>query len=321
MHTHQDAQSPRWPDTFLPISGIVYVATGIRFVKEAAAAAAQIRKTNPGLPICLITDSPEFSPAFWDHLIIVINPHLGFRDKILMGLCPYERFLYLDTDTHVVADISEMLSMLNRFDFIGHQLFEGHDCPLPGIPDAFPEFQGGVVGIRRSPLTANFFSTWLSNYNSFYSQNNTESYHYSNASDQKSLRLTVWNSGISVGVLGPEYDFTPHHLDFACADVKIFHGRGMNNLLKLEQRLNANLGNRVYVPRFDTIVSNDMPVSELRQLWAMVTLQLVAKTGILLTPRALRNKLRKMRLFQRLFLRNNFSENNPANDPKWKQTN
>lgn len=314
-----DARRPDWPKEFMPVAGIVYVATGSKFIGEAASAAAQLRRSNPSRPICLITDQPDFQPAFWDHLVVVTNPHRGFRDKILMGLCPYERFLYLDTDTFVVRPLDDVFDLLKRFDFAGHQLFEGHDCPLPGIPDAFPEFNGGVLGFQRTRATTDFFARWLANYDTFYALNRDGHYHYSNASDQKSLRLTVWESGVSVAVLGPEYDFTPHHVDFACAEVRIIHGRGRRNLEELELRLNTRLGNRAYVPRLDAVISDDPPPAEIRRLWLMVSLQLVRRFGVAFTPLRVRNWLRSSRWIRGLFLRNRFSEPSDHPDPKWHQ--
>jgi hypothetical protein len=313
-----DARKPTWPGKFLPITGVVMVATGPRFLQEAAEAAAQLKKTNPSLPLCIVADDVADQAAFWDHLVLVRDAHRGFRDKILMGLCPYERFLYLDTDAYVIGDLTEMLGMLHRFDFIGHQLFEGHDCPLPGIPDAFPEFQGGVVGLRRCAATVDFFPRWLANFDRFYALNTDGHYHYSNASDQKSLRLSVWESGISVGVLGPEYDFTPHHLDFACSPVRILHGRGKKHLDDLARRLNAKLMNRVYVPRFDVVIHNEMLSDELRRLWWAATLQIVRRWGNLLTPLSLRNRLRRSSLVRRLFLQDKFCDPSMADSAKWK---
>lgn len=312
-----DARSPTWSVTPQRPVGVVYVATGRRFADEARDATAQLKRTNPALPVCLVTDQPDYLPAFWDDRVLVSHPHFGFRDKILMGLCPYERFLYLDTDTFVAADLADVFTLLERFDFVGHQLFEGHDCPLPGVSDAFCEFNGGVLGFRRSPALEGFFARWLANYDAFYAQNAAGAYHYSNASDQKSLRLTVYQSQLRVGVLGPEYNFTPQHLDFACARVSIIHGRGHHHLEDIERRLNARLVNRVYVPRLDAVIADDTAGPELRRLWWMTTLQLFRRAGRRLTPLALRDWLRQNRLFRSLFLRNRFTEATPASDPKW----
>lgn len=311
-----DARNPRWPAETKPVSGVVYVATGAAYVQEARDATVRLKKFNPGLPVCLVTDQPS-EPAFWDELVLIENPHFGFRDKVLMGLCPFERFLFLDTDTTVLADIAELFELLSRFDFAGHQLFEGHDCPVEGIPDAFPEFNTGVLGFRRSPALSGFFQAWLANYDAFYALNRDGNYHYSNASDQKSLRKTVYESGLRIAILGPEFNFTPHHVDFACGQVRILHSRGWSHIGELSARLNARVGNRAYVPRLDVVVSNDMPASELLRLWWMSSLQIFRQAAVRLTPLGLRDRLRGSAWIRRLFLRNRFIEPTPALDSKW----
>jgi hypothetical protein len=311
-----DARAPTWPRQSKPVAGVVYVATSKRYVDEAREATALLKRSNPRIPVCLVTDQPH-DPVFWDELVLVSNPAFGFRDKILMGLCPFERFLYLDTDTNVIDDISEVLELLRRFDFAGHQLFEGHDCPLPGIPDAFPEFNGGVLGFRRSPALGDFFARWLARYDSYYALNRDGHYHYSNSSDQKSLRQTVYESDLRIAVLGPEYNLTPHHLVFSCAQVRIIHGRGQQSVASLQRRFNAKLGNRVYVPRLDAVIHDDMLEPELRHLWWMTTLQIIRKSGRWLTPLWFRDWMRRSARVRRLFLRNRFTETTAANDPKW----
>src|ERR1700690_3211441 len=106
-----DALAPIWPRESKPVAGVVYVATGRRYADEAREAAPTLGATNPRIPVCLVPDQPV-GPVFWNELVLVKNPALGFRDKILMGLCPFERFLYLDTDTNVIGDISEVLALL-----------------------------------------------------------------------------------------------------------------------------------------------------------------------------------------------------------------
>jgi hypothetical protein len=313
-----DARSPRWPTECLDAVGVVFVATGRRFVEEAEQAALRVRKTNPCLKICLVSDVPDYEPVFWDDLILIGNCQGGFRDKIMMGLCPYRRFLYLDTDAHVFADLTDFWPMLDRFDFVGHQLFEGHDCPLPGIPDAFPEFQGGVLGFKRTSKTDAFFDAWLHNYDEFFRVNTAETHHYSNVSDQKSLRLTVWNSDLAVGVLGPEYNFTPSHLVFACANVRILHGRAPGDGMEhFERRINARLGNRAFVPRFDAVVSNNMALADLMRLLLAVTSQVARMVGRRLTPRRLLDFLRGNALMRHVFLGNFFQDHERQKEAKF----
>ena len=129
--------------------------------------------------------------------------------------------------------------------------------------------------------------------------------------------LATAQPDLRIAVLGPEYNLTPHHLVFSCAEVRIIHGRGRANLASLQRRFNAKLGNRVYVPRLDAVIHDDMLAPELRHLWWMTTLQVVRKAGRWLTPLWLRDRLRRSALVRRLFLRNRFTETTAANDPKW----
>jgi hypothetical protein len=314
-----DARAPVWPSGPASKTGIAYVGTGLKFVDEARQSAARLKLHNPKLSICLITDQINYHPVFWDDIVIVEHAQHGFRDKILMGLCPYERFLYLDTDTFVAGDLDPVFTLLEKFDFAGHQLFEGNDCPLPNVSSAFNEFNGGVLGFRRSPVLNGFFQRWMDHYDVFFALNRDGHHHYSNVSDQKSLRLAVYESALRVAVLKPEYNFTPHHLDFACDSVRILHGRGQSKLTDLEKRLNAKLGNRAYIPRFDVVVHDDTSGAELRRLWCMSTLQLLRHAGRAFTPISLRNRLRQSSLIRSLFLRNKFSEAKTAPDPKWRE--
>lgn len=299
--------------------GFVYVATGERYRQEAAISAASLRAASPGARICLLTDRAD-GPPFWDDLVIIERPMFSFRDKIAMWRCPYARFVFLDTDTYVTWDLNDLFVMLRRFDVIGHQLFEGHDVGLPGIPDAFPEFNSGVLGFARSPAVEEFFRRWERTFTKYFELNDGANYHYSNVSDQKSFRQSVWEAGLSIGVLGPEYNFVPHHLNFACAPVRIIHTRSEPDRLALASRINRRLGNRVYVPSLDVVLSNDTQGAELRRLWLGATLQLLRAAGRSLVPRFVRDRLRGTQVIRRLFLHNRFMRDDPRDAAKWRRS-
>lgn len=289
----------------LASTGFVYIATGERYLREAATSAAQLRRTNPGARICLVADRST-GEKFWDDFVPLPDPTFSFRDKLALRLCPYARFVYLDTDTHAVADLSEIFSLLEHFDFAGHQLFEGHDSPIPGVPDAFPEFQGGVLAFRRSPAVEACFSRWLEHYDAFRAPDRPDRDAYANVTDQKSLRLALYESALRLAILGPEYDFMPAHVNFACANVRILHGRG-DNFARFALRLNAELGNRVYHPTLDVVLTVNPSTPELRRLWWRSTLQLLRRLGVGCTPLGLRNRLRRNETVRRLFLGGRFA--------------
>ena len=65
---------------------------------------------------------------------------------------PFEKTLLLDTDTYVCADISDLFAILERFDIaMTHERPYRDDFPASsGVPDAFVEFNQGVIAFRRS---------------------------------------------------------------------------------------------------------------------------------------------------------------------------
>ena len=139
--------------------GFAYVATGELFFREAAEAARHLRAANPGARVCLLTDQVR-GEKFWDDLVLIEQPGFDFRDKLNLALCPYERFVYLDADTLVAGDLGELFELLKVYDVIGHQLFEGHDYACPGVPDAFPEFNSGMLGFRHGPGVDRLLARW-----------------------------------------------------------------------------------------------------------------------------------------------------------------
>ena len=269
-------------------------------MREASVAVAQLRRTNSGARVCLVANQLS-GERFWDDFVPHPDPQLSFRDKLALSLCPYSRFVYLDTDVHAVGELSEIFQLLDHFDFAGHQLYEGHDSPISGVPDAFPEFQGAVLAFRRSPAVEEFFTRWRAHYDAFRAPGRPDRDAYINVTDQKSLRIALYESALRIAVLGPEYDFSPAHVSFACASVRVLHGRSYD-FVTFSRRLNARLGNRVYHPQLDTLLHAETSAAELRRIWRWSTLQLVRRLAVTCTPVRLRNYLRRSRAVRRLFL-------------------
>ena len=283
--------------------GFVYVATGDLFFREAAESAASLRAANPSARICLIADKIH-GEKFWDDLVIAENPSFDFRDKLLMSLCPYEKFIYLDADTYITGELSEVFELLEDFDIIGHQLFEGRDYKCPGVPESFPEFNGGVFGYRRSPAVEKFFSHLLATYLEHRSRNTGGFYDYSNVSEQKAFRITLYRSGLRHSVLGPEYNFIVQHVQFACVKVKILHGRPNSELKRIALIVNAELGPRAWVPILDSCVGQRMTIGGWATVSGTAFVQALRKLAFVVAPAGLRRNLRRSRILRKVFLRN-----------------
>ena len=184
--------------------GVLYIATGEKYVAASINSAKSIiHHCKGGMSVSLCCDKENERVAkesgIFDQVICIKNPHV--RSKVdYIQFTPYERTLYLDADTIVVADITEMFELLNRFDLaIAH----AHLRELKGttvhwrehIPSSFPQHNGGVLLFRWNNKTEQLFKDW------------SRYYHEAGFSkDQVTLRELLWKSDLHLYVLPPEYN-------------------------------------------------------------------------------------------------------------------
>src|SRR5467141_2642138 len=140
-------------------AGVVYVAWGEEFIREAIASAQSLQKHSQ-YPCALITHAiPDVAHPF--STIITIPLEHSYRDKISMRFSPFKKTLFLDTDTHILGPIDQLFRLLDRFDVFFSAADGGLHYELEGVPmDAFPEPSAGVIGWTKSDRTARFFALW-----------------------------------------------------------------------------------------------------------------------------------------------------------------
>jgi len=201
--------------------GILYVATGARYVEEARSSARSVRACNPSLPICLVTDQPIEPDADFD---IVRDVHetpsgtaagpenylaldrVAYYRKILpLVRSPFEKTLFLDTDTWVGDSLEDLFTLLDRFDLLvtpAHIVrdydFEKEELPFNQIPDAFGYFNTGLIAYRRGPNLETFMRRWVENYSEHTAR--------FTVNDQPAFRLTLFEGPASFHVLPPNYN-------------------------------------------------------------------------------------------------------------------
>lgn len=299
-------------------AGFVYVATGDQYREEAVRSARSLKQHNPEHPVCLISDRPETTGP-WNEVVILPQPQFGFRDKMEMQRSPYDRTVFLDTDTTIFGPIGELFEILERFDVCGVQMCEGQDYVMPGIPHAYPEMNSGVIGFRKNAATAVFFEAWARYYQTFREENRAGHYHYANVGDQKSLRAALWHSQARIAQIGAEYNFIPFKMEFASLPVKVVHTRQTDGLGPLVERLNAQLGRRAYVPVFNAVVADVQAGPEFRRLLSAVLRQGARHFARALFPPGLREALRRSPRLRRLFLGNLFESDPASTDYKWEK--
>jgi hypothetical protein len=215
--------------------GILYAATGIKYVEEAAVSAMSAKQAMPGVKIHLFTDI-EKVPEVFDGTSCIRDPRLNCYDKVLPMLnSPFEQTLFLDTDTYLCEDVSELFTMLGRFDMLACHIPIRGCNPIMGIPDSFPELNTGVLAFRRNDKTIAFFEKWLEYYEELGFK-----------ADQPAFRKALWvDHSISAYQLPVEYNLRTIAPNFIAhgAKVKIIHGRH-RNWHALERRLNRHTGGR-----------------------------------------------------------------------------
>jgi hypothetical protein len=246
--------------------GIFYIATGPSYVAEAVGSAQSVREVWPDIPLALVADAAP--PAgYFDHFEVV-EAERSSRDKPrLIGRSPFERTIFLDTDTYCCAPLPELFDQLDRFEFLAafeDGRFSTQVDPATGeeqfvksrgIPDSFPELNAGVMAFRRSPATTSLFERWIVEYDKMLKE-------LSDHHDQPSLRSVLYRSKLRFGVLPSEYNFRLGCPGFARTQIKIIHGRWTyqaiaptrrETLQALDRTFNTNHGPRVFVPALGII--------------------------------------------------------------------
>jgi len=221
--------------------GLIYIATGQKWLDEALISAASAKQHMPDLPITLFTDL-HVSSSVVDDIVKIENPAYGLRDKVtFMKQSPYERTLFLDTDTYICADILEVFDLLDRFEVAavhegGHQGY-----PVPDLPDSFPEFNSGVLLFRNTERLHTLFDRWLEKYDS--ESWTVRGRHF----DQPALREMLYKSDLAVGTLTSQYNCRFIDGGFVTGEVKILHRRSEHHMEDVAQVLNSYQGQRVYI--------------------------------------------------------------------------
>lgn len=222
--------------------GILYIATGRRHLDEMLVSARSVRRHMPGLPIVLYTDQENLPAGVFDEIRRIGNPRHSFMDKIA-PLCetPFERTVFLDTDTLVCAPIPDLFEILDRVDLaLAHAPYRS-DAAF-STPNCFVELNTGVLAYRRTPQMVALFQDWLRIYEEEVAATGRME------SDQHAFREALYRSPVPFYVLPPEYNLrTVMPAAVGRSRVRIIHGRGPD-MHELERWVNASRHIRLFFP-------------------------------------------------------------------------
>jgi len=243
--------------------GVVYITTSNRFVEEAKISAESVKSVMPDVSISIITDM-DVSDTVFDNRISIKNPQYGFGDKVYhLEQTPYDKTIFLDTDTYVVEPIRDLFEVLDEFDIAVANNQRNYASnrvdyqPVNTLPDAFPERNTGVIAYKSSPAMDRFFKSWKKTYENILS--------HGQKMDQSSFRLSLYHSDLRIATLPSEYNCRFRNPGAVSGKVKVFHGRlievegmgagkkinvndaveNLNN--KIEQRSYYTIGDKIKV--------------------------------------------------------------------------
>ena len=231
--------------------GIVYVAIGSRYRREAALSARSVRAFLPDIPTLLLCDERPDDGDAWDEIVLMperqSTPHL---DKIAgMMRSPFRDTLFLDTDTYVLGPLTGIFDLLGRFDMAMALDRSYRDVfpPDTGVPDIFCEYNQGVVAFRQSARMRAMFQQSLDWAADFQARTGTA------PTDQAAMRIALYRSDLRIATLPHEYNCRFHSYGALNGSVRILHGRipGTRQkparLVTIARKLNGKTVPRVFV--------------------------------------------------------------------------
>ena len=212
-------------------SGYYYIAINDSSIGALVFSARRLREVDPDHPIAVTTDAPI--PDEDKHLFAHINtvpskidmdnlrdypqyPHQGFWGKCYYFYAsPWDRTIFLDTDTYAVQRFDELFDAADTFDMAGAHC-SGHHRGREE-PPYFTMINTGVILYRRCEAVAAFMADWWKN----------QLIQFPDPFDQSPFLQTLWEhrERIKFLTLPAEYNFRFIFPMYAWGPVKIMHGR------------------------------------------------------------------------------------------------
>jgi len=230
----------------------MYSCFGEKYLAEAVRAARSSLRHND-VPHVLFADAevPGAPPGLE---IVRFEPtsRAPFVDRIAnMRRSPFERTIYLDTDTYVVDEIVHVLELLDNYDLAlaNSPVYRGLEDPE--VPRAFPEFNCGVVAWRSTDRVAAFLRSWEETYRQWLVDDVLPGRHgekrptRSAIGDQPAFRRCAWQHGMAVATLPPEYNLRLGLQTTVVDRVRVLHGH-TDSFERFAERYNSQTGPRTY---------------------------------------------------------------------------
>lgn len=223
--------------------GALYYATGEEYLEEAVRSVRSLKRHMPGLPVAVVTDQEDVPEIFDTATVIEPTDRHPFLDRIqYQAESPYDRTLYLDTDTYVTADVGELFELLDRFDFAAALSPIRRRMPME-VPEGFVEFNTGVIVHKRTESVRNMFFR----FEELYEQYMEERGKFNN---EPFLRQALYEHDVNICTLPDEYNCRFFGPTFLNDTVKILHGQHPD-MAAMAEMVNKETSKRVLTGHSD----------------------------------------------------------------------
>lgn len=189
-------------------NGFLYIVSGEGYAQECLFSIKSLKKYNSE-KICVFSEEKyrkmfeQECDYFFDIKSKLQRPKVEFISQ-----SPFENTVYLDSDTFINSNISDLFQLLSKYDFGGvfcnsrkRENYSKLISKYKNIPYSFSEINTGVLVFNNSQKIKNFFNKWNSYYYQYFS--------LTNGWDQPSFRVALWESDIKICHLPPEYNVRP----------------------------------------------------------------------------------------------------------------
>lgn len=237
--------------------GVLYIAFGEKWRKETIKSIKSLKKVSPNIKVAVVTDSVWDDAPLPDEFIVreeLENKGGITRSKTAyMRESPFEETLFLDTDTIVSEDISEIFGLLQYYDFGVY--FRGPILREEKGLYFHPQCNSGVILFKMNQKVVELFDIWESHYEKTRLEalkNKTISDDHG-IRDQRQLAIAIAKSSVRVVSLDVSMNF--HIIDniLTYSPPKIYHGRIENmdllhNEVTCDWNIDKDWQGRLWIP-------------------------------------------------------------------------
>lgn len=219
------------------------------YIDEAMRSIESLKKQMPDARVALVTHRELFrAGSLVTDWIELQQSREGPVVKSEAWHAPYDRVVFLDTDTLIIDDLTNVFPLLDKFDIVGTPEPNGRPerGVESGVPESLPELNNGFFAFRKTPEVRRFFDTWLAEWDAMRQQSGV-------VASQPAFRIALWKCDeIRYLTLGSEYNLLIHTNSGVSGPVKVIHDRSPDRLA-LAARVNRYTSPRAIIAGFGPV--------------------------------------------------------------------